>query len=749
MRESAHDPEWSVREAGVSRDVALEVARYLADGRAALGAVPTQDRLVLERFFDESGGQQLVLHSLFGGRINRALGLALRKRFCRGFGFELQAAANEEALVLSLGNQHSFELDGVFGYLDSRSARGLLIQALLAAPMFTARWRWNVGRALLLPRFMGGRAVPPPIRRMRAEDLLAEAFPQAIACGETLPPGDIVVPDDHPIVTQTIDDCLTEAMDVDGFLALLARIEAGTIETISIDRPEPSVFAHGILNSQPYTFLDDAPLEERRTQAVRSRRTLDVRTADELGELDPAAIELVRAEVWPDPQSAEELHEALLWMGFVTDTESAAWRDWLDELARARRVEHVGERWYAAEAARTGKEVLRGRLEALGPVDADDPLIREFSIEIRELEAAGEVMSARFSGRQGWCNRRLLARIHRYTLDRLRRAIEPVSAAEFLRFLCRWQHALPERRLDGPRGLMAVIEQLAGFQAPAEAWERHILPTRVKGYQSAWLDGLALSGEVAWGRLWGSGGSAARALPVALFPRAASATWLSLGGARDATTLGGHAQLVREVLEARGAIFHTDLARATGLLPSALEAALCELVAAGLVTGDAFSALRSLFPQRRHGRRRGEPPMPTGRWSLVHAATNSPNDSNEAAELVARTLLSRTGVVFRRALLREKIPVAWRDLIAVYRRMEARGEIHGGRFVAGFHGEQYALKEAVSELRASRKEPIAADVRVIAGDPLNYVGILTPAERVASNALRKVTVATAPLTPTS
>ncbi|MCE9594623.1 MAG: ATP-dependent DNA helicase [Planctomycetes bacterium] len=750
VREAAHDPEWSVREAGAPRELALEVARYLTEGRAALGCVPTQDRLVLERFFDESGGQQLVLHSLFGGRINRALGLALRKRFCRGFGFELQAAANEEALVLSLGNQHSFELAGVFRYLDSRSARELLIQALLAAPMFITRWRWNVGRALLLPRVRSGRRVPPPIQRMRAEDMLADAFPQAIACGETLPAGDIEVPGDHPIVTQTIEDCLHEAMDIDGFLEVLRRIESGDIDTIAIDRPEPSAFAHGILTSQPYTFLDDAPIEERRTQAVQRRRSFDAKSGDPLGELDPSAIQRVRDEAWPEPQSAEELHEALSWMGFATDAEAAEWSTWIGELARDGRVEHVGARWFAAEAPRTGKEVLRGRLEALGPVDDDDPLIREFAGEVRELESEGAVLAARFSGKPGWCQRHLLARIHRYTLDRLRREIEAVSAADFLRFLCHWQHAIPERRLDGPRGLFTVIEQLAGFQAPAEAWERHILPARVRGYQSAWLDGLALSGEIAWGRLWGCGSSAARTIPVALIPRAASGAWFGLAGARDTAALGGDAQRVHDLLVARGASFHADLLRASRSLPSQLEAALCELVAAGLVTGDAFSALRNLFTQRRHGRRRAEPAAPTGRWSLVRTAPSAvgsvaTDDATDPIELVARTLLARTGVVFRRTFLREKIPVAWRDLLAVYRRLEARGEIHGGRFVAGFHGEQYALKDAVSALRVCRKAPQGIEVRVIAADPLNYAGILTPEERVASNAQRKVIVAPPPL----
>ncbi|MEO7921742.1 MAG: helicase-related protein, partial [Thermoanaerobaculia bacterium] len=310
---------------------ALQIAEYVEAGRAALGAVPTQKRVILERFFDESGGMQLVVHAPFGSKINRAWGLALRKKFCVGFGFELQAAANEEAIVLSLGTQHSFPLADVFDYLNPSSAREVLIQALLAAPMFETRWRWNAQRSLMLERSRGGRRVPPPILRMRATDLLATAFPQAIACPETLPGGPIEVPMDHPIVRQTIEDCLTEAMDVEGFLNVLRGLKDGSIEKRTIDTAEPSAFARGILSAQPYTFLDDAPLEERRTQAVFSRRVLDVRTSDELGNLDPEAIARVREEAWPQPANAEEVHEALLWMGFVTDDEAVPWAAWIDE----------------------------------------------------------------------------------------------------------------------------------------------------------------------------------------------------------------------------------------------------------------------------------------------------------------------------------------------------------------------------------------------------------------------------------
>ncbi|MEP7052868.1 MAG: DEAD/DEAH box helicase, partial [Pseudomonadota bacterium] len=507
--------------AEVGEAAATQLAEYAAAGVSVLGAVPTQQRVILERFFDESGGMQLVLHAPFGGRINRAWGLALRKRFCRGFGFELQAAANEEAIVLSLGPQHSFPLEEVFDYLNPETAQALLVQALLPAPMFKSRWRWNVSRALLVERMRGGKRTPPPLVRMRADDLLAASFPAAVACGETLPPGDIEVPMDHPLVRQTVLDCLHEAMDIEGFLAVLRGLRDGSIERVAVDTPSPSVFAHGILAAQPYTFLDDAPLEERRTQAVLTRRTLDVKSADELGALDPEAIRRVREEAWPTPTSAEEVHEALLWMGYASVEEARAWGDWIRELTRAGRIVLDGERYFAVEASRDPKEILRGRLEALGPIVSDDPVLFE-------LESEGFVLRGRFEGRPGWCSRRLLARIHRYTLDGLRKEIEPVTGADFLRFLAAWQHLDADRRLDGPRGVLEVIRKLAAFDVPASAWEASVLPARINGYKREWLDELTLSGEVVWGRLWGSAAAPIRTTPVCLVPREDLDGWLAL-----------------------------------------------------------------------------------------------------------------------------------------------------------------------------------------------------------------------------
>ena len=710
---------------------ARQIADYTAAGRQVLGTVPTPRRVILERFFDESGGMQLVVHAPFGSRINRAWGLALRKRFCVGFGFELQAAANEEAIVLSLGPQHSFELSEVFDFLHPNSAREVLTQALLGSPLFETRWRWNAQRSLLLERSRGGKKVPAPLLRMRATDLLVEAFPEMLACPETLPGGPIEVPMDHPIVRQTIEDCLTEAMDVEGFLEVLRGLADGSIERRAVDTSEPSAFARGILSSQPYTFLDDAPLEERRTQAVLSRRILDTRTADEIGILDAEAIARVRSEAWPQPETVEEVHEALLWMGYVTVEEGRSWIAWLSELEAAGRVVREGGRWYAVEATRDPKAVLRGRLEALGPIESDDPLLAE-------LEASGVVLRTRIGGREAWCDRRLLARIHRYTVERLRREIEPVTAAQFLRFLACWQHADPEHRLEGPRGVATVLGQLAGFEAPAAAWEASILPARIRGYKREWLDLLVGSGEMVWGRLWGEGAAAIRRAPIAFAPREDLEAWMALAAAiPPGNPPAGVAQEVLDALSRRGAMFLQELARETHQPPAFVEEGLKDLIARGRVTCDSYGGLRwFLVPSWR--RKAGS--LASGRWSLLERRT-----AEVSPDFVARRMLSRTGVVFRKTLARERAPVPWRDVARVLRAMEARGEVRGGRFVAAFDGEQYALPEAVTLLRAVRRRSASdadpAPVGVSAADPLNFRGILTPDERVSTSAREIVQVA--------
>jgi ATP-dependent Lhr-like helicase len=727
VREHGSDPAWTEAVEGVGEGVASQVSQYLEEGRRVLGTVPTQQRVVVERFFDESGGMQLVIHAPFGMRVNRAWGLALRKRFCRGFGFELQAAANEEAIVLSLGPQHSFPLEEVFGYLHPNTAREVLVQAVLATPLFQTRWRWNAAASLLLPRMQGGSRIAPQIQRMRAQDLLAASFPEVMACGENLPAGDLPVPFDHPLVRQTIEDCLGEAMDVEGFLAVLRGLRDGSIATVAIDTAEPSIFCQGILNAAPYAFLDDAPLEERRTQAVLNRRGLDPRSRDEIGALAPEAVERVRQEAWPDPRSAEEVHETLTWMGFVGEAEAEPWRAWLAELAGAGRVARDGDRWFAVEASRDPREIWKGRLQALGPVISDDP-------ELVALEREGFVLRVRLEGREQWCERRLLARIQRYTLEGLRAAIQPVSPRDLMRFLLHWQHVDPEARLEGPEGVRRVVAQLAGFEVPAVAWEKEILPARVQRYQRRWLDELGFGGEIAWGRLWGSGASPIRATPLALVPREELDAWLGLGVALDPANLRGDARELLEALQRRGPSFTRELEKETRLLPSQLEEALGELIATGWVSGDGYAGLRSLIvpPSRRRFA-----VATAGRWTLLRGETVPDPPS---PDVVARKLLDRYGVVFSTLLRRERIPVPWRDLLRSFRRMELRGEVRGGRFVSGFSGEHFALPEAVTLLRKVRGTEPAPPLPVAACDPLNLRGILTPDERVPATSRTRITV---------
>ena len=774
---------------GIAPPAAQQAAEYLASAAAAFGCLPTRDTLVLERFFDEAGGMQLVIHAPFGSRVNRAFGLALRKRFCRKFNFELQAAATEDAVVLSLTTAHSFELAEVARYLNSASVRHVLIQAMLDAPMFTTRWRWVAQVALALPRFRGGRKVPPQLVRMQAEDLIAAVFPDQIACAENLA-GEREIPD-HPLTGQAIQDCLHEGMDIEGLERLLRGMESGAVRVVACDLTEPSPLSLEALAARPYAFLDDAPLEERRTQAVMARRWHDPRSAADLGRLDPEAIVRVREEAWPDPANAEELHDALLWLGCLTAAETAAgagWHDHVTALGRDRRATRLdtgtavlfvaAERlqqfaavWPGARrdpdiaapsstavwSAETAlPELLRGRLEGTGPVTAAAlaaPLgldTDDVRAALTALETEGSVMRGRFVegvAEEQWCDRRLLARVHRYTVQRLRAEIEPVAAADFMRFLFAWQHVDDDARLEGGRALPAALAGLAGFEAQASAWETEILPARVEDYEPAFLDAQCLSGQHAWARLVppkrGDGQAGpVRSTPIVIVARRDLPLWRALGPAAR-PRLSHEAQAVHDALSSRGALFFEEVAAAARLLRSQAEDALGELVAAGLVSSDSFGGLRALLvpsarrPAAGHARRRGRV-LPfgmegAGRWSVIGgAAPEAPGDGEEAAEHVARALLARWGVVFWRLLAREAdwLP-PWRDLLRVYRRLEARGEIRGGRFVAGFSGEQYALPEAVGLLRQTRRRPAAGRCVSLSGaDPLNLVGILTPGARL-------------------
>ncbi len=782
--------QWLVETIGLNDAGARTIVEYLAATRVILGTIPTQKCLVLERFFDEAGGMQLVLHAPFGSRINRAWGLALRKRFCRSFNFELQAAATEDAIILSLGPQHSFPLEDVFQYLKPATAEHLLVQAMLDAPVFGTRWRWNATRALAVLRFRGGRKVPTPLQRMEAEDLVAAVFPDQLACPENLV-GDREIPN-HPLVHQTIADCLLEAMDFPGLKRVLEGMEAGEFTMIARDTSEPSPLCHEVLNARPYAFLDDAPLEERRTQAVITRRGLDVKTAEEFGKLDQAAIDLVREQAWPDPENADELHDALLVMGAACDARRTAWQGDFEMLVGAGRATVMdGRLWVAAErvpmveAAFPGavfepavtppereraktwtredaiRELVRGRLEVIGPTTAAETAAvlglpaGDIDFALAALEHEGFALRGRFSSgveSTEWCERRLLARIHRYTLDRLRREIEPVAAADFLRFLFKWQRLATGSRAEGPEGLAAVLDLLDGYELAAGAWESEVLPARLVDYDPLWLDGLCLSGEVAWGRLTATRNADAgtrnkragpvRSTPIALFRRDRGEIWRAGNPEVDPATLplSSTGKALLAAFEARGALFFGDLVNGTGLLRTEVEKGLGELVAWGLVSSDSFAGLRALLVPsdrrrplgggyRRRGRIAPFGVETAGRWARMHA--RPPIAEAQVAEAIAWQLLRRYGVVFRRLVQRETLLAPWRDILRVYRRLEARGEIRGGRFVGGFSGEQYALPEAIGLLRSTRKEQGAEELIAVSGaDPLNLVGILTPDEAV-------------------
>lgn len=701
IRVHGEDVGWLKEQCGLDDAAARQLASWLTAGRTALGAMPTPDRLVLERFFDESGGQQLVLHAPFGSRRNRALGLALRKRFCVGFGFELQAAANEEAIVISLGPVHSFPLADVFTYLHPNTAKDVLVQALLQAPMFETRWRWNVTRSLLVERSRNGQRVPAPLLRFRAGDALVAAFPHAEACPETLPQGPIDVPMDHPLVAQTVHDCLTEAMDVDGFLELLQRMRDGSIELVAIDTNEPSPFAQGILHAMPYAFLDDAPLEERRTQAAVTAQRGGRAQPEPAHDLDEDALRLVQQEAWPDPRSAEELHEALTWMGWLEDRETpSAWREWLATLAADGRAEREGARWFAARTPRDPLSAWAGRLEAVLPVDAAE-LGDDDRNALLALEQQGTAMRARRAGREVFCHRRLLARVRRYTVERLRQAIEPVSQVDFESFLSRW-HAIdgPDRR-HGPHGLRLSLQQLAGHAASVDEWEQELLPQRVQGYSRELLDQMTLSGEFVWLRLWGSWRGPLSKAPLSLVPREDLPLWLELPSERpDPSVLASSAAAIDEVLRVRGASFPTDLRSTCRLLESQLEEGLAEGIGHGLFTCDSFAAVRQLAvpPSRRR-----LPLHAVGRfqridWPQVDRA------SEAAVEHAAKSLLRRFGVLSLTLLQKERIPLPWRLLLRPLRAMELAGTARGGRFVSGWVGEQFALPDAVPQLRAARTE---------------------------------------------
>ncbi len=773
----------------------------------AIGPVPTRQNIVFERFFDESGGMQLVIHAPLGGRINRAWGLALRKRFCRSFDFELQAAATDNGILLSVGPQHSFPIESLFKMLRPHNAEELLQQAVLAAPMFGVRWRWNVTRALAVLRNQAGKKVPHHLQRFRSDDLLAAAFPETVGCLENHQ-GDVEIPD-HPLVRQTMHDCLTEAMDVERWVDVLREVQEGDVHLTARDSREPSPFCYELLNANPYAFLDDAPLEERRTRAVATRRGFTAEDVRDLARLDPDAIAAVRQEAWPVVRDADELHDALLGMTLLAADEGAPWRPWFEALVDAGRATTIiagdlqfwiaAESWPAMRAlfphatvtphvnlpldlektvdrADALGEVLRGRLQVCGPVTGQD-LARKYGIPVNQINASLEVLEGRGIVLRGqfeelsakkddvadiqWCDRRLLARIHRRTMDGLRRRIKPVSPEEFVRFLARHHRLTRDSRWAGQVGVREAVSQLQGFDLPAGLWESAILAARVDQYDPQWLDQLFLAGEVTWGRLRqqhrdeekSSRAAITRAMPISLILRS-ELSWLlprdddQANDPQQETSgrgLSSRANRVFEALRSKGALFFAELAAVTDLLPTELEEALRELAAAGLVTSDAFAPIRSMVTARRSSRHRqtrrtrisgvaaSAIGAPSGRWSCFPGHLGSPPENEQRIENWCRLLLRRYGVVFRDLLARESAAPSWRELVYMYRRMELRGDVRGGRFVSDVGGEQFADEAVVEPLRAMREtDADDAWLLISAVDPLNLNGIVTDGPRISA-----------------
>jgi ATP-dependent helicase Lhr and Lhr-like helicase len=796
--------DWLQKECGLDSSGAEQVIEHIVTGRAVLGAVPTQSTVIAERFFDESGGMQLVIHAPFGGRVNKAWGLALRKRFCRSFNLELQAAATDEGINISLAEQHSFPLADVFRFLHPSSLDEVLEQAVLASPIFAARWRWDLSRALILQRFHGGKKVAPQIQRMRADDLLASVFPDAAACPENLDAQPRVP--DHPLVNEVMRDALTEAMDVQSLKKIIARILNGEIHCVSVDTPVPSRFSHEILNANPFAFLDDAPLEERRARAVEMRRMLPESALTEVGRLDADAINEVRAQAWPDIRDANELHDTLQTLIALPQVDEAtpgpespvgtklsaalkAWQPFFETLAIQKRIASAAAAgrgyWVAAERIKSFGQLFPGTqfenaitdvqkqlpsreeavsslvtgwLEHCGPITSRQLAVllglRQSNIDaaLLKIEASGAVLRGKFTDPKAteteWCERRLLARIHRLTLGRLRREIQPVTAAQFMRWLFCWQHVAPGTQLLGECGTLETLGQLQGYEAPASTWEQQILARRIVAYDPKTLDQLCLSGAIGWRRFSshpallsdsserGRRVTPTSVVPISFFARD-DADWMSFPSEQLAPAehpaLSPAAKDVFQFLKSRGASFFADIVRGTRRLKAEVETALWELVAVGFITADGFDNLRALIDRkRRSGQgigRHSRPRDGVGRWSLIFPEEHP--DHSAQMEAIGWMLLKRYGVVFRELLTRESILPRWREVLMALRRLEDRGKIRGGRFVGNFTGEQFALGIAVESLRAFRSEPPSGEtITVAAADPLNLVGILVPGEKV-------------------
>ncbi len=633
---------------------------------------------------------------------------------------------------------------------------------------------------------------------------LAAVFPDAAACQDNLAGEDIVLPD-HPLIIETMKDCLTEALDVEGLKQILQLIKTNTINCLAVDSPTPSVFAHEILNANPYAFLDDAPLEERRTRAVAMRRFLPDSLIKEFGRLNPVAIAEVQRQSWPDLRSADELHDLLQTLIalpvdiHLNDIQkfSPLWNEYFEELVAAGRAGKASINskffWLATEKKETFQSVypqavfynllpelnqpkpepeeaitdlLRGWLHYLGPVnkhelanflELNEGLIEQTLIKI---EVSGLILRGHFKAvdkELEWCERRLLARIHSLTLGILRKEIEPVTALQFINWLLEWQHLSPGSQLKGERGLIEVIKQLQGYEIPANSWEKNIFARRIVDYNKDWLDNLCFRGIIGWGRL--SPHPAILALeeeaqddkeskpykriipssisPITFFLREDSAWMAGIKpfNPQDLKILSHVAQNIYAFLKENGASFFADIVEEVGHLRTEVEIGLWELVSAGIITADGFDNLRSLMDKKRRTGRRGRRlnfhQHASGRWSLLK--TGKVVSQSEHLESLCMILLRRYGVCFRELIAKEKIIPRWRELLLTFRRLEAKGEIRGGRFVGGFTGEQFALPYAVESLRASRKKTVERKaITISAIDPLNLVGLILPGDKVPS-----------------
>lgn len=762
---------------------AVQVFDYLGDAWAVLGALPSQDTLVLERVLDAAGDPQMILHAPFGSRVNRAWGLALRAWLSRLLNLDLHVAAAEDALVFALPTTAPFAPTDLWHCLPSATAEAILVQAVLDAPLFDVRWRWNAAVAMALPRMIAGRKVAPQVQRLKSQALVEAVFPAlakplASFAERPLP--------DHPLVRQTLHDCLHEAMDSAGWLALLRRIERAELRLLDFNLTTPSPLALAKLDTKPYALVDNVPVAERRAQALSSRRWQAPASVDTLGLLDPDAIQAVRGQAWPSPRTPDELHDALMTLGAITEAEALAPPDWgrlLDTLVQAGRAVCLhadGLRlWFARERLPLGQTVyphadvqpplpplpgfdpppthasavvdlLRARLGGLGPVTLEQvctPLglsVATTEHALAQLEAEGHVLHGAFTpgtSTHQWCERHLLGRIHRDTLKRLRREIEPVSVQDYLRFVLDWQHLSDDTRLRGPQAVEEALDRLEGFPCAAAAWETELLPLRVGAYAAHKLDQACQEGRWTWCRLaTQTAASLVPSTPLLLVPRPALTLWQCLGQAPALDQLGARAQKVHRVLQAQGPLRFDALLRHARLLPSELETALQALVGSGLANADSFIGLRGLIApaSKRTSRQRGRGLAPlsssldqAGRWTLLDV----PGDERHApaqVEHIAWALLRRYGVVCWRLLARESDALPpWRELLRCYHRLEARGEIRGGRFIDDLTGEQFALPEALSALRQVRQRPLDGRLIVVsASDPLNLVGSVLPGAKV-------------------